>query len=658
MRLTAPVAALLVLGSSPLWPQRYTAPVCELALSPANLKALKEGDAATRRLVARYARVVPPSPLLVKLWKERAWPEGQEGWILRDFQGRVLNQGPGLLQTESLARLLNPRGEPQPWERMEAVLRAQEDHGEALVELLALDLKTELFGELGGETVRTLKRLQKLEDWPWQARIEDPKRGFDFLQGIRWYGPRVPIDGLMEDHLAALARDPEHPGLQGATALLLRYLRVEPGSALEQKVLEIQPLPGQAWPPLPLMRVCLDARLRLERFQDLVHACTTLERTPDRVWLTPAAWVDHCRRQAHLTAYRVLGEAKTRGLTTLPKGLDALHALAGEDYKDLAPWVVTLAHLNPKLDPDPEILALMQRKPRPIPPRPAPAPPWRIVLRRPEPLQDSLPLAPWSPGEVRVEVDPRLGPDRDWELWLGQETLAQGLGAPDPQRLAEHMRGVRPSRLDQATAAVERQPEAIGPRRFRLRVLQARLADRRLEPMLAEDARKALVPLDLGELKWDENLWFEHGKRAVADLEDHLRRWPLDAERWQALAFWSSFLPTHPGPAPLRASLPTWKGPLPLPIFAASPIQAAPEAPLKRLGRWDRLLAWADQAWEALQDVKPVDLKDVDANLGALVLAQRELALRGLGRTEEARQAALDGPKALQRLLTPWKVAQ
>lgn len=658
MRLSAPVAVLLAFGTSPLWSQRYATPFCELVLSPANLKALKEGDAATRRLVARYARVVPPSPLLVRLWKERGWAETQEGWILRDLQGRVLNQGPGLLQTANLARLLNPRGTSQPWERMEAVLRTQEDHGEALVELLSLDLKTELYGEMGGETARTFKRLQKLEDWPWQARIEDPKRGFDFLQGTRWYGPRVPIDGLLDDHLAALAQDPEHPGLQASLALLLRYARVEPGSPREEKVLEIIPLPGQAWPPLPLLRACLDARLRLDRFQDLLHACSTLDRPPDKVWLTPAAWVDHCRRQAHLTAYRVLGEAKTRGLTTLRKGLDELHVIAGEDYKDLAPWVVTLAHLNPKLDPDPDILELMRRKPRPIPPRPAPAPPWRIVLRRPEPLMDSPPLLPWSPGEVRVEVDSRLGLDRDWELWLGGEALAQGPGSPDPQRLADHMRGVRPSRLDQATAAVERQPEAIGPRRFRLRVLQGRVADRRLEAMQAEDARKALVSLDLGDLKWDENLWFQHGKGAVTDLEDHLRRWPLDTERWQALAFWSTFLPTHPGPAPLRSSLPSWKGPLPLAVFGASPMQMAPEAPLKRQARWDQLLPWADQAWEALQSVKPADLKDVDVNLGACVLAQRELALRGLGRPDEAKQAAVEGARALQRLLTPRKVAQ
>ncbi len=650
MRLSAPLAALIAFCPSALLAQTRITPRFELILSPSNLKALREGDSSARRLVSTLARLTPLSPNQKRLWQERGWSETAEGWILRDLRGSILTAELGVLPITSLPKLLNPTGTPMPWERLEEVLRGDVPHGEALVELLALDLKADAYGELGGEASRTLKRLRTLEDWPWHARLEDPKRGFDFLHQRRWYGQGLSNRALLEDHLDALSRDPEHPGIQAATALLLRNQNPDPGSALEQKVLEIAPLPGQEWPPLPLLRPLLNARLDREQYGPLVHTVRTLERMPDRVWLTSATWADHCRRQAVLTAYRVLGDARNQGLSTLRSGLDDLHAIAAEQYPELAAWVVNLAHKKPDLEPDPDILALMRRKPRGLPPCPAPAPAWRIILRRPEAVLEAPALLPWSRSEVRVEVDLRLPADRDWELRLGMETLAQGPGTPDPQRLADQMRGVRQSRLDQATAAVERHPDALGPRRFRLRVLQARMADSRLETMLAEDARKALVSLDLAGLKFDENLWFEHGKRAVTDLEDHLRHWPLDTERWEALAFWSAFLPGHPGPAPLRSSLPAWKGSLPFVLLGGLTLQTAPAAPLSRHPRWERLLSWADQAWEALQEVDEVAAKELDVNLPRGILAQRERALRGVGRAEEARSFAQEGQKRLERL--------
>ena len=646
-------------------------------------------------------QMVSPDPRWVRLWALglRTEPSGNERiatlaqssevvdrhiqWVLLDDTGKAQASGEGSPDLHLVEEVIRKGLKTLPWDTLEALIRAQPDHGEAC--LAQAEFELALSSRWNFSDARPMARyetqlpkarmaLDKLlliPDWPWQVDLAVPvpepprsKSGAPEVKdqiirddqggrtqsesdatavGDYYAGPAATPPGgtpaasgtevnpngpnpvrlatlllqqssllqdrlrrMSEDILSALATDPSNPRLQANLAFMLRILDSEGAEWLMGEIPKVIPLPSHAWPPLPLVHAQADVLRHLGNWTELFNQTQAWSRKEDRLFLDPEIWNRHIYREGTLLAYAAIARSWREGWEILPLALSELRMQSGGHYPELAHLSLRWAHLPdaPSKDRE-ELFRLASLPPVAAPVMPPPLPTWKVEVQKSKDLSyfkeafDTAPSAlQWLPSEYQIIQKPALA--RTWMVSLGGEPKGGGDSLPIPLALSDFLAAGRPSRLRVASDRVAREPEAIGPRRFRINLLLQRMPCRAMEPLLAEDLSRALLGSALKIEDLDANLWFIEARRAIATLEQHLRRWPLDRERWGALAFWTTFIPSHRGPVDLAEELPGFQQGLPFQLCLPASIHAQVGDQLSKRKAWPALRAWFEPVWEGL----------------------------------------------------------
>lgn len=583
-------------------------------------------------------------------------------WVLQGPSGRVESFGerlPDILQIEAALR---KAWQALPWETMETLIQAQRGHGEACLAQAELALAISVpWGfrdtrpmaryEQHVQAARAaLKRFLSIPDWPWridlaeapipnapkappaapevglqgrQAERGDPKpmRSEEAEGRVSFSPPSNQLGPLLrrqapqlqdllrqmaEGAVAALSSDPTNPRLQANLAFLLRILNTEGADWLMGEMALVTPLPGQEWPPLPLIHAQADVLRSRKRWSELLTQAQAWQKEVQPLFLNSAAWDQHLFRKGTLLAYMAMARSWGEGWDILPETLRELRSQSGGHYPPLAQLTLRGASLpGPPSQQRDDLFRLAELPSLPTPAMPASLPAWRIEVRDSKDfatLKEAFDRTPsliqWLPSERLLTHKPAL--NHAWLLSLGEDIKGMGDHLHLPDVLSDTLSAGRPGRLWVASDRVGREPGALGPRRFRIAYLLQRMPCRALESDLASDLSQALLGADLPTENLDEGLWFTEARRAIPALEAHLRCWPMDAERWKALAFWTAFVPSHGGPVELAAELPSFQPGLPFQLCLPVSTHNQIGNQLTKRRAWAALRAWFEPLWRAL----------------------------------------------------------
>jgi hypothetical protein len=260
------------------------------------------------------------------------------------------------------------------------------------------------------------------------------------------------------------------------------------------------------------------------------------------------------------------------------------------------------------------------------PTMPALAPPLRLVVSgMPKwivawtSLRGAPELAPWSPAELHWEVADKevhekararhgWAPGPRWALYRGEELQASGSQCPEARALAAILEGEGPTMLQRLAGLLATQPEHLAGRRERFELVMKRMPDRRLEPILAQDAAKALIALEFDpQAAWkpDLGLWGGAAQQALPALEQAIRTWPNRTYLWRAWISWSRFHPAQPSVLALAQSTAFWSPRGDWRSWLPYEVQRSVAAELKRQGNYTAMREWFRAVWETL-DHRPL----------------------------------------------------
>lgn len=516
-------------------------------------------------------------------------------WALVSPEGRLTDQGKGLLTPDSLLSLLKAQGYVPPWEQVEAFLRDHPDHGDARLEALRQALN------LAHAAIPLLRKTQA--QGPERARAErealEPVRAAlaPILDLPAWQAtPRLAQD------LARLTRWDLtlHPELR---SLLIQVFR--------ELVAWEAARPHAAWEHLGILHLGVGLGLSMEEWGPWMQPLTamdsfiggmgiegiasqfgwekTLEALDTYVSLgplkdsSPKAWEAHCDRKASLLFNRVECLFHLRRWEACASALGELRAWSGPRWPDVAKVLRFVLHgieegAMSRLEP---LLALS--------PLPAPAPP----------------------------------------------ALAPKASTPDSP--AEIFR-----RLDQEVAS---RPQDLGLRGARLEAWFAAQRPASRENLAAEDAR--LAPFSLPEAagwKPPADLWRPQAARVLPALERELVAWPSRAPLWRTWVRWAALHPGKPSLANLlHRAVPfgdpgEWRASLPKEVHRAL------AAELRSAQKFEAMQTWFAPAFKAASEAMAVDLTQPATRpqrLQALhdtFASPLKEALLALGRTREFKE--------------------
>ena len=335
------------------------------------------------------------------------------------------------------------------------------------------------------------------------------------------------------------------------------------------------PVPGEPWPDPSMVGRFLEPHVRRRDWHGALKLLSDLSPQGPPNPVTPQGWDSHCRLLGAVHAQRALALA---GLGTWDQAGTALsesrHWGGSQGVREA---LVTRGSLfsGPGGDPSAWRNLLAQalgRHEAEPPPMPAAEPPLRlVVLGMPRwilqwaGLRQAPELALWSPSELHWEVADRRqeeahrtrygwGPGPRWALFRGEELRTSGPDCPTPKALAALLEGQGTPQLQRLQRVLEAQPDHHAAHRERFDLLLKRMPDRRLEPLLAQDAAQALVTLEFDpQAPWkpDPEVWGQAAQQALPQLEQALRAWPNRIHLWQAWISWAPVPPVPPvGAAP------------------------------------------------------------------------------------------------------------
>ncbi len=592
---------------------------------------------------------------------------GEIRWLLLDPGGKERAHGPGSWELETIEAVIREVQGELPWDHLERMLRDRPDHGEARLARLewtvALASPQDGIREAGGSRFEADPRwaqgliadamagLRKLPDWPWQVPLASPGLGRRLLAGL---GTETCFD-LSKELTEALARDPANPLLQENLALVHGTFPSEKLDASAERWEAVEPLPGQLWPPLRLVRSHLDRLLASGRMPEARFKAQSWSRPADRLFLEASSWKHRVQREAWLVTYGCVAETHLENTQAIIlESLDRIRDGAGPAFRELTRFYLDRIPFQDDPEFRKRMLELAARPALPLQPMPEPLPPWQLTLADRAGLpalrsafNEDRDLVLWLPTERGIGWLP--GQLRPFEARLGREIVFAPPAPPSRLQLVEELGRGRRGRLRSATDHLERAPDHPGRRRFRIPLLEERGWVKPLEHVLAEDLRRVGTCIDLANYPFDANLWWSEAQRAAPELEATLRRWPLDGERWGALAFWSGFLPNHPGPAALADSQPSWQPRLPFHLALPPSAHDRVGEQLLRRRAWTQLRAWFEPAWEALRSLRAEDFKRWPWLLATAATTRSHL-------DQAYASLALDGPR--RALKETWEAMQ
>lgn len=577
-------------------------------------------------------------------------------WVLLNSAFKIQVSGPGLPDSATVESILRKELGALPWDTLEAVLRVEPMHGEARLALAEWALawatpdnfsnpefqaswQSRMFINQRGGSDGALGKLLAVPDWPSQLDLNGDDSGGRFGRMLKKGASTSRMEEMSKQVLEALRADPANDRLQGNLAFLLLNLSPNASELLLGDIEALEPLPGQVWPPLPLIHASVELFRRQTRWIDSRERMAAWSRPEDPLFLTSAKWDKHIVREATLRAYGLQAESWLDGWHTLPSALDTLRGMAGINYHDMAKLLLAKANLpSEDLEFLKQIAALVARPHLSPPAMPSPTPSWRLKVRGKtdlahlrEAFDMRMVLLPWLPSERFFELAPNL--ETPIALLLGNERIEIGPDFPLPETLADFLRANRSGRLFAAWERASKEPEAPGPRNQRLSLMLERMPVRALETFLAVDLSKESLGADMQDWDLDENLWFVQSQHAIPDLEDRLRHWPLDAPRWVALAFWTSFIPNHPGPISLAEQLPSWRAGLSVQLCLPAQIHMQLAEEFQSRHAWKQMRGWFEPAWLELRNLKAKDprRKTLVDELGSVLVSSLEHCYIKLG---------------------------
>lgn len=626
------------------------------------------GDPVFRKLLTGgdFGMEVLNQAVVRDLWGRRGW--GNEAhWVLLAPSGEEAASGVGPPKGEAVLDGIHAGGGQPRWEARDAFLRDHPDQGEAQLEAVhqafqALRLRLhalaragrvqvpawhpqpgarpalfaarvslgpgaqgeDMADELYAEVADAFDRLLALPGWEREAAgVATHLAHWDVGQSPR-----------MRRLCAQAARDLERRLRQEPYDLELAQFWMEVCDAAGQVPETVGglclPVPGEPWPDPAMVGRLLEPHVRRRDWNGALKLLSDLvpQGPPDPV--TPQGWDSHCRLLGAIHAQRALALA---GLGTWDQAGTALsesrHWGGSQGVREA---LVTRGSLftGPGGDPSAWRNLLAQalgRHEAEPPPMPAAEPPLRLVvvgmprwILQWSGLRQAPELALWSPAELHWEVaDRRLeeahrtrygwGPGPRWALFRGEELRTSGPACPDPKALAILLEGQGTPRLQLLQRVLEAQPDHHAAHRERFDLLLKRMPDRRLEPLLAQDAAQALVTLEFDpQAPWkpDPEVWGQAAQQALPQLEQALRAWPNRIHLWQAWISWARFHPSRPPVLHLLQGVAFWSPRGDWRAWLPYEVQRAVAGELRAQGNYPAMRDWFRSVWESL-DRRPLN---------------------------------------------------
>jgi hypothetical protein len=507
--------------------------------------------------------------------------------------------------------------------------------------------------DLYAEVAEHLEALLALPDWQHEAGVLAAHLAFwDVGQSSR---VRRLFEQAVQPLEQSLREDPADPEVLALWAEAVDASGQQVGSPGSLCI----PLPGEVWPEPGLVARMLEPAQRRRDWAGVLRLLDELGEPPRPEPLSAHGWELHCRLLCALKAQRAVALAGQGSWEMAGAALaDARHWGGSAGVRE-ALLHRGILFTGPGGDARWRSLVVqtLGREGRPPVMPTVPQNGLRLVVSGSpswigawSALRDARELLSWSPAELRWEAAGALAGAAEegprWMLCRGDELLASGRSCPTPAALATALAAAGPSLLQRLEAVLERNPEHLAARRYRFDLLERRMPDRRLEPILAEDAAKSLVPLPFDpQAAWkpDRALWGQAAARVLPQLEEALRSWPNRAHLWQSWISWARFHPSQPSVLDLVRSVDfwcprgDWRGWLPYPV------QRKVAAELRRQGEFQAMREWFGSIWEQL-DRRPL-AKAHRAERSWLLERRREEetsvyeplrdALQALGATQE-----------------------
>jgi hypothetical protein len=599
------------------------------------------------------------------LWGRRGWgPEAH--WVLLSPGGEEAASGRGRPRGEDLLEAVHAMGGRPRWETREAFRREHPEQGEALLEDLsqafqALRLRLYALDRAGKVRVPAWHPEPGSRPATLGARISlgPGSQGEDQADDL--YGE---VAAAFENLITLPGWEQEATGLAahlaqwevGQSARMRRlcaqavrdverHLRQEPydldladfwielsdaaGAPPETLSGLCLPLPGEPWPAPEMVARLLGPPARRRDWNAVLNLAADLAPQGPPVPITAPGWENYRRLQGAVHAQQALALAGQGSWDLAGAALAEARRWAGSQGVREALVVRGALFTGPGGDPQAwrtllaNTLGSREAEPPPMPPAEPPLrllvigmPPWILPWAA---LRQAPELALWSPAELHWEVADRRqeeelrrrhgwGPGPRWALFRGGDLRASGVTCPAPLALGGLLEAQGTPILQRLQRVLDAQPDHLAARRERFDLLVKRMPDRRLEPLLAQDAAQILAPLEFDpQAPWrpDPELWGQAALQALPALEQLLRSWPNRPYLWQAWLSWARFHPARPSVLALVQSVSfwsprgDWRGWLPYEV------QRAVAAELRAQGDFATMRDWFRGIWEQL-DRRPL----------------------------------------------------
>ena len=603
------------------------------------------------------------------LWSRKGWgPEPH--WVLLSPAGEELGGGSGRPRCGEVLDRIHATGAMPRWEAREAFLKDHPEQGEARLEAL-----NQAFQVLRAR-LQVMDREGKVRVPAWHAdpaqRNAYVSPRISIAGGAQGESTADDLYREVADHLEQLMRLPGWEQEASSVASHLAYwdvgqsfrmkrlfsqaagnleegLRQDPydvdtanfwmeacdaaGMAKDNLAGLCLPVPGAPWPDPGLLSRFLEPSYRKKDWTSALKLLADLAPQSPPEPMSASGWDSYCRLQCAIQAQRALALAGLGSWDLAGTALLEARYWGGGGGVREALLARGSLFTGPGGDANSwrRLMAQSLGRDGEAPAMPAQDPTLRLVVGGMPKwilpwgnLRDAPELALWSPAELRWEVADReahekrraqygWGPGPRWALFRGEEVRASGVTCPDARALAATLDGEGTSMLQRLQMLLSTKPDHLAARRERYDLVAKRMPDRRLEPLMAEDAAWALITLEFDpQAAWkpDPSLWAEAAQKALPKLEESIRSWPNRSYLWRAWISWARFHPAQPSVLTLAQGVafwsPRWDWRTALPFE----VQREVAKELRRQRNFMVMRDWFRAVWETL-DQRPLRMLHV-----------------------------------------------
>jgi hypothetical protein len=649
-------------------------------------------DDTFRRLqTTQEFRVVQlPAATARDLWAERGWNSDAK-WILLDPPAEKVKELNGRPTGDRLLAELKGLGFTPRWERRDAFLRDHPGHGEAWAEAVQQDVTLVLvryqqyqkegrilraeaaqtqgpagglgFGNFFGrgsaltfataadpsgaaladeayaEAATGLSRVLEVPGWPQAQNLfmgSMAFQNFGAAQSPRMRSLATRMAGQLSDELS---RSPHDPALWMQFGAVARAAGLSPLDAFRKAV----PVPGQPWPPMPLVNAVMQEFEGREDWEGALGFLREFEVLAADPALSKEAWRTQAGTRAEIEVQKARCLARLGRWNEVGPAIQDVHRWSGSRWDGEFTRRLRAAIPELRTSQQAAFQALLDAEALEDPAAPAPPPPLRLALVGLPVWKDSWDrlkkashLQAWSPAELVWDdlAGPAAEALRQKQGWAkeppryvvlrGDEVIQSGVGCPYPEDLAAKLTAVAPSLYQRLGEIIRRNPDHQAARRARAALALERMPNAPLEPALAEDARLGKLPVEVRGKAWSPNpeLWQWAALKVLPEAERELQAWPTRTSAWRLWMAWARFHPSSPSPLSFARTLPVWGSGSRWASRLPKEVHETVAEELRGAGRFEEMRAWFQEAWDGL-DKRPLPAFRAFGNFRATILQQR-----------------------------------